>query len=567
VEASYGIPRPDARAQRARVRGMRFRLAWAIGAAIALSASTATANGRFPASNQFLFSPSNPNLIWLRTTYGILPSTDDGSSWAYLCEDVFGLQSAGGSGYEDPGVALMSNGNVIVSDSRGVSVSTDQGCTWSCQGGMLAKQAFIDLAVSPSDVTTAVVLTATYVASDSGTTNTYSQVFRTTDYGMTWNPVGPPLDPTVLVQTVDLAKSDPTRIYVSGTRNFGIAKTASLFMYTMYTTAGDAGADDASADGGFAEGSADGGSANAGGQWLEQPITEFDNAQEESIYIAAVDPNDADTVYLRTDSLEMGGESRLYVTQNASATTDGGVGAATFTIPMGASFQVPSPPDGNPFVVTGELVGFALSQDGSKVYVGTKESGLWAAQTSDLVFSQINSTYAIECLATRPGTDQLWACSNLLTPEGAAAPGGFIAGVSTDDGMTFTPKLCSVTGLTGVISCPATEGSTSLGCAATGDTAQVCGPASAPNTPLNTVCTLDSIDFMCTPNSCAEDGGPSDAGSGEHRTASSSCGCAAVGTSGGTVGAAAALVLVATTLGRRRRRDARAERQDANSLE
>src|SRR5580704_716026 len=285
VEASYGIPRPDARAQRARVRGMRFRLAWAIGAAIALSASTATANGRFPASNQFLFSPSNPNLIWLRTTYGILPSTDDGSSWAYLCEDVFGLQSAGGSGYEDPGVALMSNGNVIVSDSRGVSVSTDQGCTWSCQGGMLAKQAFIDLAVSPSDVTTAVVLTATYVASDSGTTNTYSQVFRTTDYGMTWNPVGPPLDPTVLVQTVDLAKSDPTRIYVSGTRNFGIAKTASLFMYTMYTTAGDAGADDASADGGFAEGSADGGSANAGGQWLEQPITEFDNAQEESIYI------------------------------------------------------------------------------------------------------------------------------------------------------------------------------------------------------------------------------------------------------------------------------------------
>ena len=59
-----------------------------LGAALLLAPAPAFANGRFPASNQIVFSPSDPCLIVLRTTYGILPSHDNGNSWQFICEDA-----------------------------------------------------------------------------------------------------------------------------------------------------------------------------------------------------------------------------------------------------------------------------------------------------------------------------------------------------------------------------------------------------------------------------------------------------------------------------------------------
>jgi len=510
---------------------MRLRLAAAVGAAIVSCALPALANGRFPASNQFLFSPVDPNTIWLRTTYGLLPSTNNGGSWAYVCEDVMGLVSINGSGYEDPSIGLMANGNIIATDSRGINLSTDNGCDWSCQGGVLAGKQFVDLAVFPSDASKAVALESTVVPDDaSQTSNFYSQVFLTTDNGVTWNAVGPPLDPTVTVQTLDVPNSDPTRIYVSGTRAFGAAKTAWLFMYSS----------PGGSDGG------DGGEASeptTGGVWTEQPISEFDPTAENAIYIATVDPNNADLVYLRTQGQATGGESRLFVTQNASA-PDGG---ATFITPAGGTFQTP---EASGSTIVGELLGFALSPDGSKVYLGTYESGVWMASTSDFVFEQTNANVDIQCLATR-GSD-LWACGPAKT--------GFVAGVSTDDGATFTDKLCSITGLTGVLSCP-TVTTGPFGCGgATGNTAALC-PA-----PFDALCSLDSLTGSCGPcndagvqetaptpdaGSSGSSGSGGSSGSSATPSKSSSCGCSAVGNAGGTAGALVGLLFTGLALSRR----------------
>jgi hypothetical protein len=500
---------------------MRVRFALAAGAAVFGCTLPALANGRFPASNQFLFSPTNPDVIWLRTTYGILPSTDNGASWSYLCEDVIGLQSQGGSGYEDPSIGLMANGNIIAADSLGVSVSSDVGCDWSCQSGALSGQSFVDLAVFPSDMSKAVALASTAFANpDSSTSSFTTQVFQTSDNGTTWSPIGPTLDPTVTVATLDVPNSDPTRIYVSGTRGFGSNKTASLFMYTT-----------------------------ASNRWVEQPIVDFDPTMEDSIYIAAVDPNNADLVYLRSQGQYSGGESRLFVTSDASS--DAG---AMFTTPTTGTFETPAATGST---IVGELLGFALSPDGSKVYVGTRESGIWMAPASTLVFTQTNSHIHTQCLATRGS--ELWACSDAVS--------GFVAGVSTDDGMTFTTKLCSVTGVTGVEACPAGDGGAPFGCGAMGNTAALC-PAS-----LNTVCTLDSITFSCIP--CGDDGGAGgegdaattaaggspDAGSSTPSSkSSSSCGLSAVGDAGGAAGALGGLFFTAVAVARRRDRRARPAR-------
>jgi hypothetical protein len=280
----------------------------------------------------------------------------------------------------------------------------------------------------------------------------------------------------------------------------------------------------------------------ASNQWSEQPISAFDGTIEDSIYIAAVDPNNADLVYLRSQGQATGGESRLYVTNNASS-SDGG---ATFTTPTSGTFQTPAATGST---IIGELLGFALSPDGSKVYVGTKESGVWVAPASTLVFQQTNSRIDTQCLATR-GTE-LWACSDAVS--------GFVAGASTDDGATFTTKLCSVTGMTGVEGCPNADASGPFGCAAMGNTAQLC-PAV-----LATICQLDGTDFMCVP--CGEDGGvEGDAGGASTGPAkapskSSSCGCSAVGNAGGTAGAVGGLLFTGLTLSRRRGRRPRRERR------
>ena len=108
--------------------------------------------------------------------------------------------------------------------------------------------------------------------------------------------------------------------------------------------------------------------------------------------------------------------------------------------------------EAGPLGFTGELLGFAISADGSKIYVGTKEEGLWMAQTSDLKFTK-KRQFNVQCLATRG--NELWAC--------APAVDGFVVGVSTDDGANFTTKLPLIGDLTGAIACKANPAGAACG--------------------------------------------------------------------------------------------------------
>ena len=102
----------------ATMRRVRRALPFAAAVASALLSSVpAAANGRFPASNQIVFSPNNDNLIVLRTSYGILPSHDNGATWAFVCEDALGL---GPTAVEDPSVGLTTNNALIAGVSVGL---------------------------------------------------------------------------------------------------------------------------------------------------------------------------------------------------------------------------------------------------------------------------------------------------------------------------------------------------------------------------------------------------------------------------------------------------------------
>jgi hypothetical protein len=380
------------------VEALRWRvrisggMAAALCAAATLSAREAAANGRYPASTQIAFStdPADPDLIVVRATYGLLISRDDGSTWRWLCESALGVPSVS---VEDPAVGLTANDGLVVGLVEGLEVSRaasggapDLGCNFACTGGRLAGLSIVDLAVRPNAPDSVVALSSSYVFGDAGAIASLdNRVWQTVDDGADWAQLGTAIDPTVTVTTIDVAPSDPARLYISGTRGFGMSRTASLFVST-----------------------------DGGESWTERPLP-FDPATDVSVFIGAVDPKVADRVYLRTS-----GVSRLLVT------SDGG-----------RSFQVP-------LTLTGQMLGFAIAPDGSKVYAGSIEDGLLAgAATSDagLAFHRVSSIH-VGCLATRGG--ELWACSD--------EPSGFSVGVSTSDGAQFASRL-QLDGLTSPIAC------------------------------------------------------------------------------------------------------------------
>jgi hypothetical protein len=492
---------------------------------VLLGSAGASAHGRFPAANEIVFSPSNPALIITRTTFALLPSTDDGATWSYLCLESLGLSSLT---YQDPEIAFTANGTLVAGMAghvNGLDLSSDVGCTWTCAGGPLAGQTIFDTLVRPDRPHHVVVLASTLVDGSDDT-----QVFESADDGATFAPHGGPLDPTVLVTGLEVSASDPTRLYVSGVRGYGTQRKASLFTWTD-------------------------GDAAAG--WVEHPVTDFTvTGGESSIFLGGVDPSDPDRVYLRSQGDLQGGLSRLYVT------TDGGA-----TIRPAKDFAVEAGPAS---ATAGELLGFALSPDGSRVFVGTKESGLWSAARTDLAFSQVNARVGVECLATRqtPGGMELWACGiEYKGPPGN--PGNFIVGRSLDDGVTFDVKLPTLTTLKGIAQCPA-PASGSMACEVQSSVSCQCDDYA------NFCMTTEGVDSclgcgMTADDAGAGDAGPADAGSGDSGSkadagkpvregAASSCGCNAVGSNGGSSEAAIALGLAAAALsscGRRRRPDRR----------
>jgi len=331
-----------------------------IAAAITGQPDKAHANGRYPKADQLVLSADRPGFLVARTTFGLLISRDAGEHWDWVCERAIGY-----AGVQDPTLGLMENGVIIASLSEGITRSTDLGCNWGFAEADLSDSPVIDLTVRKDQPSGALALVW-----DAQTVSYSSRFLQTDDNGRTFVPYGSPIDPSVLVTTLDTAPSDPHRAYASGTRSTDGVRAGLFFA-----------------------------SKDDGEHWTEYPVP-FDPKLEQGVYIAAVDPRHADTVYLRTNSATL---SRLLVTHDA-----------------GQHFDV---------AYSGSLLAFALSPDGSRLYFGG-EDGLHTGLADDLAFER-RSTLRLLCLAATDST--VYACSDEHS--------GFTIGASSDDGSTFAPLL------------------------------------------------------------------------------------------------------------------------------
>ena len=307
---------------------------------------TARANGRFPASNAVLFSPADDATVVVRVTFGLLVSKDRGASWGWVCERAIGF-----SGPEDPTYVITKSGAIVVGLFDGIRVSRDGGCTW----GAVKTDATVFVDVTARSDGAILALASSYDRHGDAGSLYKTQVWISTDDAQSFRALAPRFDPTLLGETVEVAPSDPGRIYVSAVRGDDVDRQGVLLVST-----------------------------DGGKKWVER--TTRLETKELAPFIAAVDPKRADRIYLRT-SASPENATRLLVSDDAGK---------TYRKLLAAK---------------GPLLGFALGADGSTIHVGGPDDGLYTGSAGALELTEA-SRLKVQCLARGPGGGALWACSS-----------------------------------------------------------------------------------------------------------------------------------------------------------
>jgi len=330
------------------------------------SARTAHANGRFPASNAIVPSPNDASTLYVRVTFGLLATRDRARTWSWICERAIGF-----SGLEDPSYVVTKSGAIVAGLFEGLRVSRDGGCTWETvalgagDAAVAAKPVFVDLTLRSDGAV--VALSSAYDRHGDAGVLYASRVWLSTDDARTFVPVGAPLDPTVLAESIEVAPSDPSRVYVSAVRGDEMPRQGVLLV-----------------------------SSDGGKRWGERTIPP--EGRELAPFIAAVDPTAPDRVYVRT-SASPENPTRLLVTRDAGRTFD------------------------KLLTASGPLFGFALSADGKTIHAGGPDDGLFIGRADGGPLAR-TTALRVQCLGRT--AEELWACSSEASGfvAGASREGG-----------------------------------------------------------------------------------------------------------------------------------------------
>jgi hypothetical protein len=356
---------------------MRARVCVVVGCglgAIATWSSAAAANGRFPGARQVALAPALSPVgspLVLRTTFGQMVSNDGGATFHWLCEEQIGY-----GGTQDPAVGITADGTLLNAAYEGTSLSHDGGCTFPFVKELDGVYS-VDLTVDRTNPAHALVVVA--AAPDQG--RPLGELFESFDDGRSWSaratfPQG------FFPQNVDVAPSDPARLYLTGPL---LRPGASAAAQTLLR------------------------SEDGGASFVERAVVVAGNVETRNVYLSAVHPQLVNRIYVRAEGA---GEEpdRLLVSDDA-----------------GESFR-------EALALPGGMLGFALSPDGTRLAVGGPVAGVWVGPSEAGVgtLSQ-RSTTPVTCLAW--GGDGLYACGLDETTS------GFALGRSSDEGATFGPLL------------------------------------------------------------------------------------------------------------------------------
>jgi hypothetical protein len=336
-------------------------------------ARPARGNGAFPDEFSVHFPPGAAHRIQLGANFGLLVSEDDGASWRYACEPWVTEGSSSSLTQDNVSFYHLTADGAMIALSREITRSEDDACTWPPSTGVIIGKPVGDFFPDPTDAT----LVLAVVIDVSG-----YYVVASHDGGKTF--VDPPIyTSTGLITGVELSQSSPGVIYVTSINSSGNGATLAR-------------------------------SDDYGAHWTPHAMTIPSGTEP---LIMAVDPEDANTVYLRVSN---GG---LY-------------DSVVITIDGGQSFDTA-------LTINGQFSAFLRAGDGT-LYAGTLAGTLYVRAPGATSFTNHPSAH-FRCLGQRPGTSRVFACGDMGVD-------GFSLGYSDDNGQTFH-RMMSFVDLLGPLTC------------------------------------------------------------------------------------------------------------------
>ena len=336
------------------------RLPWVLGLGLALWMSLPTpalANGRAPSMVSIHPRQGSAELaIW--STWGLLRGSGD-SGFRWMCENALKV-----GGAFDPDLVFRADGALVASTFEGLLINRD-GCVFEPTG--LGAKFISQVAEGPDGA-----LYAAAVERSDG------KIYKSTDGGRTFPISANPGMSNDWWESLEVAPSDASRVYLAGYRLMNGTKQQLSFR---------------SDDGGVS--------------FTPKPLPQAVTGLASDLEIAAISPKNANLVFARV-TYAMGDDKvgdRIYRSDN---------GGDSWTEVLYAAAALPN---------------VVVRRDG-KVLVASVSSGSWRSDDGGVTFVAQASTLQMQCLVEREdGT--LLACGQNFAPD-------FMAVAQSSDGATWS---------------------------------------------------------------------------------------------------------------------------------
>ena len=335
----------------------------------------ASANGRAPGVSSISFRRGMEGQIAAGLTFGLVISRDGGTTWQWMCEDAIGY-----GGTYDPDYAFTSSGAVFATTFDGLQVMRD-GCTFTAP---LGTRFVSTVAQGPNG--------ALYHGAAAGPTVQNpgdSKIYRSDDDGLTWPVSAMPGVLNDWWQSLEVAPSDPNRVYLSGFRfvpNPGGGGNIRVFLLFR--------------------------SDNAGQSWQALPVNQFVTMQNSMVEIAGISHTNPNLVFARVKLEDNAIADAIY------RSTDGG---QTWTRVLGK----------------GGALSFVVRRSGELV-AATQALGAVRSTDNGASWIDLVNPPHVNCLVEN-SAGEVWACTQNF--GGMQAPSDNAGIMKSTDLAAWSPVL------------------------------------------------------------------------------------------------------------------------------
>jgi hypothetical protein len=334
-----------------------------------LAAPAARADGAFPDSQSIMTPAALPSSIILATNFGVVSSVDGGATWLWSCEQD---ENSFATLYQ---VGAPPKNRLYARSAVGLIFSDDLSCSWSVAGGDVTGATVLDEFADPTNPNRILVVAAP--ATDGGA---IYQILESSDGGATFGQLRYTAPAGDNITGVEIARATPSTVYISITS--GASLTPKL-----------------------------GSSTDGGVTWQLHDLSSGLAAGTNSVRIVAVDPANANKVYLRVHS--SAGDAVAIATMASN-------GTVTATTPL--------------TFTAGILSAFTILSNGHVVVGGVQG-------VNNVAFRSTDGGATFQPLPTPPSLRALASRGTLVYAVADNVADGYAIGTSSDEGMTWQPIM------------------------------------------------------------------------------------------------------------------------------